>query len=155
MVDLVSVKYLYRMTDYKQFSRFWGGWYLQVLHNYMLSYFYHTWLTWSKLNSISVCQGQTKLVWILMALSWNRFNTDKNEVQIWFLILFPPGIYFTNLLWAAFAPISLRQKHTNLKCKYRKAARKTFVWKSCSKDFCMKKLLVECWLNFLQVWAEF
>ena len=41
---------------------------------------------------------------------------------------------FTNILHTAFAPISLRPKSTNLKCKYRKAARKTFVQKSCSEN---------------------
>ena len=39
---------------------------------------------------------------------------------------------FTNILRAAFAPISLRRKSLNLQCKYRKAALKSLVRKSCS-----------------------
>ena len=46
--------------------------------------------------------------------------------------LFWLGVNFTTILRAAFVPIYLRQKSTNLKCKYRKAAQKTFVQKSCS-----------------------
>ncbi len=36
-------------------------------------------------------------------------------------------VNFTNIIRAAFAPIFFRQKSTNLKCKYKKAAGKTFV----------------------------
>ena len=42
-------------------------------------------------------------------------------------------VNFTNILQAAFEPISLRQKSTYLKCKYRKAAQKTFVRKFAHK----------------------
>ncbi len=45
-----------------------------------------------------------------------------------FLLFLPPGVNFTNILWAAFAPKSFRQKITNLNCKHIKAAPKTFVW---------------------------
>jgi hypothetical protein len=41
-----------------------------------------------------------------------------------------PGDNFTNILRAAFAPIFLRQKSTNLKLKQKKVARKSFVQKS-------------------------
>jgi hypothetical protein len=40
----------------------------------------------------------------------------------------------TNILRAAFAPILLRQDSTNLKCKFKKDAGKTFVWKSSAKN---------------------
>ena len=43
-----------------------------------------------------------------------------------------PVVNFTKILQAAFAPISLSQKNTNLQCKYRKAAVKTFVKKNWS-----------------------
>jgi hypothetical protein len=43
-----------------------------------------------------------------------------------------PVVNFTNILQAAYAPIFLRQKSTNLKSKYKKALRKTFVRKSCA-----------------------
>jgi hypothetical protein len=39
---------------------------------------------------------------------------------------------------SAFAPLLLRQKSSNLKCKYNKASRKTFV---------RKKTCVKCWQN--------
>ncbi len=41
-----------------------------------------------------------------------------------------PGVNFTNILRAAFAPIFLRQKSTNFKSQYKKASRKTFVRKT-------------------------
>ena len=48
---------------------------------------------------------------------------------------------FTNIiLQAASEPISLRQKNTNLNCKYKKTAQKI--------DICTKKLLVKCWWNW-------
>ncbi len=47
-------------------------------------------------------------------------------IQSWSLL---PCVNFTNILRAAFAPIFLRQKSTNLKCKYKRAARKTFIRK--------------------------
>ena len=50
-----------------------------------------------------------------------------------------PRVNFTNILRAAFAPISLYQKSTKLQCKCRKAALKPFV---------QKKLLVKCWWNW-------
>jgi len=46
-----------------------------------------------------------------------------------------PAVNFTNILQAAFGPISLQQKITNPNCKHMKAAQNTFV----------KKLLVKCW----------
>jgi hypothetical protein len=42
-----------------------------------------------------------------------------------------PVVNFTNILCAAFAPTVLRQKSTNLNRKHKKAARKTYVCKSC------------------------
>ncbi len=43
-----------------------------------------------------------------------------------------PGVNFTNILWAAFAPKSFHQKIRNPNCKHIKAALRTVVWKSCS-----------------------
>jgi hypothetical protein len=42
------------------------------------------------------------------------------------------GVNFTNILLAAFAPKSFRQKITNPNCKHIKGAQKTFVQKICS-----------------------
>ncbi len=41
-----------------------------------------------------------------------------------------PWVNFTNILQAAFAPIFLPQKSTNLKSNYKKASRETFVQKT-------------------------
>jgi hypothetical protein len=41
-----------------------------------------------------------------------------------------PGVNFTNILRAAFAPIFLRTKSKNLKSKYKKASYETFVRQS-------------------------
>jgi hypothetical protein len=57
----------------------------------------------------------------------------KSNNVIWLnsiLLESKAGVNFTNILKAAFAPISLRQESTNLKCKYDKATQKTFVQKS-------------------------
>jgi hypothetical protein len=45
------------------------------------------------------------------------------------LLKLTQGVNFTNILIAAYAPIFLRQKTTNLKCKNKKAASKAFVRK--------------------------
>ncbi len=42
-----------------------------------------------------------------------------------------PGVNFTTILWAAFAPNSFRQKITNPNCKHIKGAQRTLLWKSC------------------------
>jgi hypothetical protein len=46
------------------------------------------------------------------------------------------GVNFTNILLAAFAPKSFRQKITNPNCKHIKVAQ---------KNYCMKKLLIKYW----------
>ncbi len=45
-----------------------------------------------------------------------------------------PGVNFTNILWAAFAPKSFCQKITNPNCKHMKGAKRTWVWKSCLQN---------------------
>ena len=49
------------------------------------------------------------------------------------LVKLTPGVNFTNIFRAAFPPISLCQKNTNLSHKYKKAAQKTFVQKAARK----------------------
>ncbi len=51
------------------------------------------------------------------------------------LVKLTPGVYFTNILWTAFAPKSFGQKVTN--------ELKLWEHKSCPKNFCMKKLFVK------------
>ena len=46
-----------------------------------------------------------------------------------------PGVNFTNILWAAFAPKSFCQKITNPNCKHLKAVQRTLVWLSISPIF--------------------
>ena len=48
----------------------------------------------------------------------------------------PPGVNFTNILKAAFAPKSFCQKITNQNCKHIEAAQ---------KNLSTKKLLIKCW----------
>jgi hypothetical protein len=43
-------------------------------------------------------------------------------------------VNFTNILRAVFVPIILHQKSRNLKFKFKKAARETFVGKSCVQN---------------------
>jgi hypothetical protein len=52
-----------------------------------------------------------------------------------------PVVNFTNILHAAFALIILRQKSTNLKCKFKNATLKTFVQNA------MHKMLVKLTLD--------
>ena len=50
-----------------------------------------------------------------------------------------PVVNFTNILHAAFATISFRQKITNLNCQHIKAVQNTFVH---------KRFFVKCWWNW-------
>jgi hypothetical protein len=87
-----------------------------------------------------------------------------------------PGVNFTNILCAAFAPKSFRQKLTNPNCKHLKAVQRILVWLSISPIFykqlfhtkvlcgpfmCLQfgfvifgkrilaqKLLIKCWWNW-------
>ncbi len=56
----------------------------------------------------------------------------------WFSIkrtILYPGVNFTNILWAAFAPKSFCQKITNPNCKHIKGVQSTLVWLSISPIF--------------------
>jgi len=46
-----------------------------------------------------------------------------------------PGVNFTNILWAVFAPKSFYQQMTNPNCKHIKAAQRALVWLSISPIF--------------------
>jgi hypothetical protein len=62
---------------------------------------------------------------------------ESGQKRLKFLtFIFPPWVIFTNILRAHFAPIFLRRKSPNLKCKHKKASRETFV---------RKKTRVKCW----------
>ena len=63
----------------------------------------------------------------MSADSWK--NTHKMFIEL------SPGVNFTNILWAAFAPKSFRQKITNPNCKHLKAVQRTLVWLSISPIF--------------------
>ncbi len=60
----------------------------------------------------------------------NLFKDLKGAAKLKRLKNTALGVNFTNILQAAFAPIFLSQKSTNLKSKYKKALRKPFVRKS-------------------------
>ncbi len=77
------------------------------------------------------------------------------------ILISQQGVNFTNILCAVFAPIMLRPKRANLKCKYKKASSKTFVqiklrvkcwWNLPKADFSSSK--IRDWLNFVQICQE-
>ncbi len=107
-------------------------------------------------------------IWLILNLvkhTWKNFYNSKSVLIfslallveflaiLWFFLLYksiktclgtmmPPGVNVTNILWAAFAPKTSRQKITNPNCKHLKAA---------EKNFHMKKLLLKYWWNWHQV----
>jgi hypothetical protein len=69
---------------------------------------------------------------VLLAILWFFIK--------WYCKTYPgpilsPGVNFTNILWAAFAPKSFHQKITNANCKHLKAVQRTLVWLSISPIF--------------------
>ncbi len=62
--------------------------------------------------------------WILS--NWKRYPLDAFS---------SPGVNFTNILWAAFAPKSFHQIITKPNCKHLKAVQRTLVWLSISPIF--------------------
>ena len=64
--------------------------------------------------------------------STNIFKQIGTKAAHKLLLKLTTGVNFTNILPAAFVPISFCRKSLNLHCKYRKAALKSFVRKSCS-----------------------
>ncbi len=69
-----------------------------------------------------------------------NFHPIKAACKTYHGPILPPGVNFTNILWAAFAPKSFRQKFTNPNCKYLTAVQITLVWLSISPIF-YKQLL--------------
>ncbi len=65
-------------------------------------------------------------LWFVLLL---QKDISRKDAQKMFVKL-TTGVNFTNILRALFAPILLRQKNTNLKCKLKKALREIFVRKS-------------------------
>jgi hypothetical protein len=58
--------------------------------------------------------------------------------QIYPLPTLPPGVNFTNILLAAFAPKSFRQKITNPTCKHIKAMQKKLLYKKSAHKILVK-----------------
>ncbi len=54
----------------------------------------------------------------------------KRKCFVWNTLIasLSPSGNFTNILWAAFAPNSFRQKITNPNCKHLRAAQRALVW---------------------------
>ncbi len=76
---------------------------------------------------------ESKLCWNVNVCNKKYKKTNLcqwGDISCQFL---PPGDNFTNILWAAFAPKSFRQKITNPNCKYIKDAQRTLVWKAAHK----------------------
>ncbi len=60
---------------------------------------------------------------LLKVAQWGAFTCQ----------ILPPGVNFTNILWAAFAPKSFRQKITNPNCKHIKGVQRIWFEKSACK----------------------
>jgi hypothetical protein len=82
------------------------------------------------------------------------FNTDDDiTIRQTLIDLITSDVNFTNISRAAFATIFLRQKSTNLKCEYKKAASKTFIQTSCAQivgeiDTLRTNFLAQSWCVF-------
>ena len=100
-----------------------------------------TLLTSQKWNAKKLQRKEFKIDFIRLAIIRQfTFWSDNSFVRSTFYVeisKFPSSspslVNFTNILRTAFAPISLRQKSTNLQYKYRKAALKTFEQKAARK----------------------
>ncbi len=104
------------------------------------------WIRCQKFKKVilQICQGR-KLHWVITKLflekrhSGNVFKakmpakaTRDSHYCAW---LGHPGVNFTNILWAAFAPKSFCQKITNPNCKHIKGVQSTLIWLSISPIF--------------------
>ena len=83
--------------------------------------------------------------WCFTVLRFRHALVSQTEIKIiwwwtWFNLFCLPWVNFNSILRAALSPISFCQWILNTKCKYRKAAQNTLVW---------KRLLVKCWWNWL------
>ena len=114
---------------------------------------------------------------------WQCCDSSLNKSRKTYLrIMLPPGVNFTNILWAAFAPKSFCQKIINPNFKHIKVTQRALVWLSISPIFyeqlfhtkvlyaafmCLQfgflifgkrilaqKLLIKCWWNWHQVAAQ-
>ena len=82
---------------------------------------------WKRMNETSSLSQPVVRKW-----SSHLFSRYFAHVENLTMASQKPVVNFTNILQAAFAPIYLRKKSTNLQCKYIKSALKTFIHKSCS-----------------------
>ena len=64
---------------------------------------------------------------IISLFCHNKVTKIKKTSFVMSLLLASLAVNFTNISRAACVPMSLHQKSTKLKCKYKKAAQKTFV----------------------------
>ncbi len=76
-----------------------------------------------------------KLQCLFCVALYNQWKGTKSAVPLKTLLRFRPGVNFTNILLAAFAPKSFRQKITNPNCKHLKGVQRTLVWLSISPIF--------------------
>jgi hypothetical protein len=76
-----------------------------------------------------------------MSFSSHSQNREQRGMRIRSKV--GPGVNFTNILREAFGLIFLRQKSTNLKCKSKKAARKTSERKNCKQNDCK----IDCYMK--------
>ncbi len=88
------------------------------------------------------------LVWLNLEKKFTHKNlslmSSDNQASVLVMNnLFQPGVNFTNILWAAFAPKSFCQKNTNPNCKHLKAVLRTLVWLSISPIFYKQLFIIK------------
>ncbi len=72
---------------------------------------------------------------LLLLVTFCQIQDLRARLAVLLPLEWSPGVNFTNILWAAFAPKSFRQKIRNPNCKHIKAAQRTLVWLSNSLIF--------------------
>ncbi len=97
--------------------------------------------------TFSTTQLNNNKITLLSKIVTNKISSVYNFEKLFFAIFLSPGpsvagiepltpgVNFTNILWATFAPKSFCQKITNPNCKYLKAVQRTLVWLSISPIF--------------------
>jgi len=72
---------------------------------------------------------------VIVQFSYFIYIIVKPFATLFLRVIWPLGVNFTNIFWAAFAPKSFCQKITNPNFKHIKAAQQSLVWLSISPIF--------------------
>ena len=147
----LSLQYLYLITKKRdrgggqKLSKFawrysWTNPNTNRITTYFHSYLFLCWLTENKSFIVSSEMINNTIIIKLICQSVRRTNINNFTISEQNRVFLGatetkyerPRVNFTNYVRTAFPPISFCQKSLNLQCKYRKAAVKSFVQKSCS-----------------------